>query len=205
MPLMKRTVREESGASSSLKNAAVRANETAKSLEFTVLPKSPSAVWGAPGFWKTARIRPARSTTAMTSASDTDAAAFCTRLCTSAWAKVGVVVPLTCDVAAAVLGVLEPPPQHMHPAQRLRTNARFADLHSKRLSKKRPHKKRIVVPLSRRTDILRGLRRDNNCGAGSEHYGTNFSGADYFFSSRSPGFHSPALSAVGERPPNASP
>ena len=48
MPLIKRTVREESGASLLLKNAPVRARETANSTVSTVAPKFPVEVVGAP-------------------------------------------------------------------------------------------------------------------------------------------------------------
>ena len=50
MPLIKRTVREESGAWSLLKNAAVRASETASSFASTWPPKFPVASAGADGF-----------------------------------------------------------------------------------------------------------------------------------------------------------
>src|SRR5436190_20668306 len=59
MPLMKRTVRDDSGAMLWLKNAAVRAVATARS----------SFVEGAPALRSTARMRPARSTTAIVTGS----------------------------------------------------------------------------------------------------------------------------------------
>ncbi len=50
IPLMKRTVRLESGAWLLLKKAAVRARATASSLLSTVSPKLPVEVTGAPEF-----------------------------------------------------------------------------------------------------------------------------------------------------------
>src|SRR5712692_6128120 len=84
MPLIKRTVREESGAWSLLKKAAVRASETASSLVSTSAPKLPVDIAGAAGLRNTARMRPARSTTAMTMVVESAASApFCTNCCTS--------------------------------------------------------------------------------------------------------------------------
>src|SRR5438034_789125 len=59
-PLMKRTVRDDRGAWSLLKNDAVRASETAKSLALTVTPKFPITVAGASGFRTEAGTRPSR-------------------------------------------------------------------------------------------------------------------------------------------------
>src|SRR5580658_1869670 len=84
MPLMNRTVREESGAWSLLKKAAVRANPAATSPAAIGWPKFPIAVVGAPGVSNTARIFPARSATATTMGAFTDITAFCTTLVTSA-------------------------------------------------------------------------------------------------------------------------
>src|SRR5437868_13525562 len=89
---MKRTVREDRGAWLLLKNAAVRAREIAKSLASTTAPKLPTEVVGAPGLRKSARMLPARSTTAITIGSDVEAAA----LCTTAWTSL-------CDNAVPVL------------------------------------------------------------------------------------------------------
>ena len=50
IPLMKRTVRVESGAWLLLKKAAVRASATASSLLSTATPKLPAEVVGAPAF-----------------------------------------------------------------------------------------------------------------------------------------------------------
>src|SRR5580692_9638725 len=83
MPLMNRTVREESGAWSLLKKAAVRANPTASSSDGTTKLKFPTDVVGAPGVLNTARIFPARSATATTMGAFTDSTAFCTTVCTS--------------------------------------------------------------------------------------------------------------------------
>src|SRR5271156_2306199 len=83
MPLMYRTVRDERGAWSLLKKAAVRAKPTASSVAATVLPKSPTAVVGAPGVSNTARIFPQRSTTATTMGASTASTAFCTTMATS--------------------------------------------------------------------------------------------------------------------------
>src|ERR1039458_3842133 len=83
MPLMNRTVREESGAWSLLKKAAVRANPTASSSAGTIWPKFPMEVVGAPGVSNTARIFPARSATATTMGAFTDITAFCTTVVTS--------------------------------------------------------------------------------------------------------------------------
>ena len=91
MPLMNRTVREESGASSLLKKAPVRASATARSAVGIIAPKFPNDVGGADGPTYTARIRPMRSTTAMAMASDGAAvAAASTTICTSACDKVSV-------------------------------------------------------------------------------------------------------------------
>src|SRR5262249_30810488 len=84
MPLTKRTVREERGAWSLLKKEAVRARATASSVVATLAPKLPAAVAGAPVFWKTARIFPPRSVTAITTGTSTATAAFCTIFCASA-------------------------------------------------------------------------------------------------------------------------
>ena len=83
MPLMKRTVREESGAWSLLKKAAVRAKPAARSSDEIVWPKFPIDVVGAPGVSNTARTFPARSATATTMGAFTDRTAFCTTLVTS--------------------------------------------------------------------------------------------------------------------------
>ena len=48
-PLMKRTVRDESGAWSLLKNAPVRASDTASSSGGTIAPKLPGTRAGADG------------------------------------------------------------------------------------------------------------------------------------------------------------
>src|SRR6266540_3956756 len=66
IPLMKRTVRDDSGAWLLLKKAPVRASETARSFAFTSTPKLPGAVAGAFGFRKTPSTLPSRSVTAMT-------------------------------------------------------------------------------------------------------------------------------------------
>src|SRR5438445_2062542 len=90
MPLMKRTVRLDSGAWSLLKKAAVRASATARSFASTVKPKFPVAVAGAFGLRKTAKTRPARSTTAMTIVSGSAASApACTTFWTSVIVKAG--------------------------------------------------------------------------------------------------------------------
>src|SRR5216683_1946526 len=81
MPLMKRTVREESGAWSLLKKAAVRASDTASSLVSTCTPKFPIASVGAAGLRYTARMFPARSTTAM-------AIVLGSAACAAAWTSV---------------------------------------------------------------------------------------------------------------------
>src|SRR5208282_424072 len=87
---MKRTVREESGAWSLLKNAAVRARATARSFALTMLPKFPVAMAGADGLRYTASGLPTRSTTAMIMVSSLAAwAAACTRLLTSDMARAG--------------------------------------------------------------------------------------------------------------------
>lgn len=80
---MNRTVREESGAWSLLKKAAVRAKPTAKSRADIGWPRFVSAV-GAPGVSNMARIFPARSTTATTMGAFTEVTAFCTMAVTSA-------------------------------------------------------------------------------------------------------------------------
>ena len=84
MPLRKRTVRDDSGAWSLLKNAAVLASATANSLASTTALKFATAVAGAPVFRNTPSTRPARSETAMTKGSDAEAAAALITLCTSA-------------------------------------------------------------------------------------------------------------------------
>ena len=84
MPLMKRTVRDESGASLLLKNDAVRASATASSLVLTVVLKSPCDVAGEPGFTYTPKMFPPRSVMAMVTAAAVDFAAFCAMACTSA-------------------------------------------------------------------------------------------------------------------------
>src|ERR1700693_2379948 len=84
MPLINRTVREESGAWSLLKKAAVRAKPTASSSAATTWPKFPIAVVGAPAVSNTARIFPARSATATTMGAFTAITVFSTTLVTSA-------------------------------------------------------------------------------------------------------------------------
>ena len=81
---MNRTVREERGAASLLKKAAVRANATASSSAGSTSPKFPVPVGGALGVSNTARTVPARSTTATTMGEFTDVTAFCTTFITSA-------------------------------------------------------------------------------------------------------------------------
>ena len=66
MPLMKRTVRLESGAWLLLKKAAVRATAAASSLVSTALPKFPMEEAGAWLFRNTAKMLPWRSLTAIT-------------------------------------------------------------------------------------------------------------------------------------------
>src|SRR4029077_16856525 len=78
-----RTVREESGAWSLLKKAAVRARPTANSSEGTTWPKL-TDVGGAPRVLNTARRLPARSATATTMGAFADITAFCTTVVTSA-------------------------------------------------------------------------------------------------------------------------
>src|ERR1700730_2872790 len=88
---MNRTVREESGAWSLLKKAAVRASDTASSLLSTCTPKSPVASVGAAGLRYTARMFPARSTTAITIVLGSAAcAAAWTSAVTSAVVRFGV-------------------------------------------------------------------------------------------------------------------
>src|SRR3989442_14442275 len=90
MPLMKRPVRLDSGDWSLLKKAAVRESATASSFASTVKPKLPVAVAGAFGLRKTAKTRPARSTTAMTIVSGSAASApACTTFWTSVIVKAG--------------------------------------------------------------------------------------------------------------------
>src|ERR1700684_1986507 len=83
MPLMKRTVREESGPWSLLKKAAVRAKPTARFSDEIGLPKFPIDVVGAPGVSNPQRPFPARSATATTMGAFTERTAFCTTLVTS--------------------------------------------------------------------------------------------------------------------------
>src|SRR5216684_8364912 len=73
-PLMKRTVREESGAMLWLKNAAVRATPMARSSLFGL-----ALFW-----WKSASTRPARSTTAIEAPPPAEASAAFTMASTSA-------------------------------------------------------------------------------------------------------------------------
>jgi hypothetical protein len=80
---MNRTVREESGAWSLLKKAAVRAKLTASSFAGTITPKFPADIVGAPVVLNTARMFPARSATATTIGTFTDKTEFCTTLVTS--------------------------------------------------------------------------------------------------------------------------
>lgn len=82
---MYRTVRDDSGAWSLLKYAAVRASETAKSPVGTVEPKFPVEFTGMLGPSYTARMRPNRSTTAIAIVVvSAVAAAACTIMSTSA-------------------------------------------------------------------------------------------------------------------------
>src|SRR5271155_1816436 len=83
MPLMNRTVREESGAASLLKKAAVRAKAAASSSAGTMLPKFPNDVVGAWDVLNTARMFPARSATATTIGAFTEFTALCTIVFTS--------------------------------------------------------------------------------------------------------------------------
>src|ERR1700722_11087984 len=88
---MNLTVREESGAWSLLKNAPVRARDTASSSEGMAVPKFPGTVAGAEGPLYTPSIRPRRSTTAIALESESAAvAAASTSICTSAWVKKAV-------------------------------------------------------------------------------------------------------------------
>src|ERR1700723_206520 len=85
MPLINRTVRDESGAWSLLKKAPVRARFTASSSEGIAVPKFPGSIAGADIPLYTASTRPSRSTTAMTISSDcATVAAACTIIVTSA-------------------------------------------------------------------------------------------------------------------------
>lgn len=119
MPLMNRTVREDSGAWSLLKNAPVRARETASSSGGVAAPKFPGNEAGTAGCLYTARMRPSLSTTAIVIALDCAAlAATCISICTSA-----------CVSASEAGGggggvVLEPPPppQATSPAQSAMTS-----------------------------------------------------------------------------------
>src|SRR5665213_905123 len=81
MPLMNRTVREDSGAWSLLKNAAVRARETARSFASTCALKFPATRVGADGLRYTPKTLPERSTTVITMVLGS---AACAALCTSA-------------------------------------------------------------------------------------------------------------------------
>ena len=81
---MYRTVREDSGAWSLLKYAAVLASETARSVVFTMCPKLLADCAGADGPCHTARITPKRSTTAIVSEAEFPVvAAACTSKLTS--------------------------------------------------------------------------------------------------------------------------
>src|SRR5216684_4831778 len=89
MPLIYRTVREESGACPLLKNPAVRASATATSLVSACRLKFEVDVGGVPGLSKTASIFPWRSLTATAIGTFTDAAACCTTMRTSSAVRVG--------------------------------------------------------------------------------------------------------------------
>src|SRR6266852_1852668 len=89
MPLMYRTVREESGACPLLKNPAVRASATATSFVSACMLKFEVEVGGVPGLLKTASMFPWRSLTATAIGTFTDAAACCTTIRTSSAVRVG--------------------------------------------------------------------------------------------------------------------
>src|SRR5260370_38333216 len=89
MPLIYRTVREESGACPLLKNPAVRASATATSLVSACMLKFEVEVGGVPGLSKTASIFPWRSLTATAMGTFTDAAACCMTIRTSSPFRVG--------------------------------------------------------------------------------------------------------------------
>src|SRR5258706_6882988 len=89
MPLIYRTVRDESGACPLLKNPAVRASATATSLVSACMLKFEVEVGGVPGLSKTASIFPWRSVTATAMGTFTDAAACWTTMRTSSAVRVG--------------------------------------------------------------------------------------------------------------------
>src|SRR6476469_3730177 len=105
---MKRTVREDRGAWSLLKNAAVRASDTASSSLSTMLPKFPTVrdPRGALLAKKVSSTAPVRSTTAITSAEFTELAACLTTVCTSS------AVSWESTVAGGGAPVLLAPPPH---------------------------------------------------------------------------------------------
>src|SRR5580658_7919078 len=107
---MNRTVREDRGAWSLLKKAAVRAKPTASSSAGTTWPKFPIDVIGAPGVSNTARILPARSATATTIGAFTDVTAFCTTVVTSEMLS-GVTATGGSDEFEAEDPLPVPPPQ----------------------------------------------------------------------------------------------